>query len=195
MGLDMYLKKATKPEINARKVYNYEELSEEYVCFHANDDGSLPEYLKDLRPFMVKVRCIAEYYDLDKIGERFGLGTKASWSGFGPDGVYFSSYDNDDYKNITIPHDNINEFTYKKKTIFYVTKLQEVGYWRKQYELDDRITKHLMATRGVVVENCGYYRMTKASMRIIDSYNKKYDCEPIDYTPEEIRSLFYHNWY
>ena len=191
------MKKATKPTLNARKVYAHEELSEQgYELFAAESDGSLPGYLKDLRPFMVKLRCIAEYFDCDKIGETFGFSERPHWSGFGPDGIYFSGRSaTEDHKSVTIPRENIHEFTYKKKNIFYVTKLQEVGYWRKQYALDDKLTKHFMSSRGVVVENCGYYRMTKAAMRIVENYTKKYDTEPVDYNPDEIRSLFYHNWY
>lgn len=197
MGLDMYIRKATKPNLNARKVYIHKDLQkQEYDTFEAESDGSLPSYLKDLKPFMVKLRCIAEYFDCDKIGEAFGFSERPHWSGFGPDGIYFSSRSaTDEYKSVTIPHETIREFTYTKKSIFYVTKLQNVGYWRKHYELDDALTQHFLKTRGVVVENCGYYRMTKAAMQIVEKYTKKHDTEPVDYQPEEIRSLFYHNWY
>lgn len=197
MGLDMYMRKAIKPDLNARKVYTHEELEKQgYDLFEAEPDGSLAGYLKDLRPFMVKLRCIAEYFDCEKIGETFGFAGRPHWGGFGPDGIYFSGKDaEDNYKSVTIPRENIQEFTYQKKNIFYVTQLQEVGYWRKHYELDDKLTKHFMSARGVVVENCGYYRMTKAAMRIVENYTKKYGTEPVDYNPEDIRSLFYHNWY
>ena len=197
MGLDMYMKKATKPNLNARKVYLHQDLYDQgYAIFEAEPDGSMAGYLKDLRPFMVKLRCIAEYFNLDKITETFGFAERAHWCGFGPDGVYFGGNDSDgNYKSVTIPREDIQSFTYKKKNIFYVTKLQEVGYWRKKYELDDALTRHFLKTRGVVVENCGYYRMTKAAMKIVENYTKKYGTEPVDYNPEEIRSLFYHNWY
>lgn len=197
MGLDMYMRKATKPNLNARKVYDHAELEkEDYTIFESNPDGSLPNYLKDLSPFMVKLRCIAEYFDCDKIGETFGFSDRPHWSGFGPDGIYFSGKDaEDNYKSVTIPRENIQNFTYKKKSIFYVTKLDEVGYWRKEYDLDEKLTRHFFHSRGVVVENCGYYRMTKAAMRIVENYTKKHGTEPVDYQPEDIRSLFYHNWY
>ena len=197
MGLDMYLYKAEKPELNTRKVHKYSDLSNEgYAIFEANEDGSLPHHLTDLRPFLVRLRCTARYYDIAKIRECFGLPEDAHWSGFGSDGIHFSGCtESGEYKRITIAHDQCNEFTYEKQSIFYVTMLDEVGYWRKHYTLDDKLTKHFMSTRGIVVENCGYYRMTKAAMHIVENYVKKYETEGVFYDPEEIRSLFYHNSY
>lgn len=197
MGLDMYIRKANKPNFNARKVYSYEALQEQgYDLFEAEPDGSLAGYLKDLRPFMVKLRCVATYFDTDKITKTYDFKERVHWSGFGPDGIYFSGTAADgNERTVTIDREQIHQFTYQKKNIFYVTQLSEVGYWRKEYELDDKLTQHFMSSRGVVVENCGYYRMTKAAMRIVENYTKKHDTEPVDYQPEEIRSLFYHNWY
>lgn len=195
MGLDMYMYKATKPQFNGHKVYNLADLEDDFTCFAANEDGSLEERLSDLRPFLVRLRCWAEYYDVDKITEAFAMPDRARWGGFGPDGIYFHAGEGDSYKSITIPHDAIQNFTIKKQNYFYVTKLEEVGYWRKHYDLDEKLTRHLFSTRQVVVENCGYYRMTKASMKIVDNYTKKHDTEPVLYEPEEVRNLFYHNWY
>lgn len=197
MGLDMYMYKATKPELNTRKVHKYSDLEKDgYAIFEPQADGTLPQRLNDLKPFLVRLRCLARYYDVDKIRETFNMPADTHWSGFGSNGVYFSGCtESGEYKSITIAHDQCDEFTYEKQSIFYVTTLDEVGYWRKHYTLDDKLTKHFMSARGVVVENCGYYRMTKAAMRIVENYVKKHDTEGVFYDPEEIRSLFYHNWY
>ena len=198
MGLEMYLYRAQKPSLEVNKVYHYDELEKAgYYVFDANPDGTIPEYIKDLKPFLLKVRCVASYYNLDKVAETFGFDAGANLCGCGPDGVYFANGNSENHQQVIIPREQMPDFTDEKENTFYVTLLRRVMYWYKHYELDDKLMHHFACTRGMSAETHAYFRMTKAAMRIVKNYIKKcyikeYGTEPKDYNPDDIRSLFYH---
>lgn len=189
MGLDMYLIKAVKPNIDARNVYELDMLERQYTCFEATEDGNIPEDKKDLTPFLVKVHCLAVCFDMDKIVKAYNLPNDVYCSGIGSNNVYFIAGNGDNCKSISIAREELKNYTCKKKKIFYITKLCDIAYWRKEYALDDALSEYFLKARNVVIENGGFYRLTKAAIKIIEKYDKRF----ISF--DEMSDLFYRNSY
>ncbi len=190
MGLDMFMYKAEKPQLNPQKRYTHASLEKEgFVIFEAKEE--LPDKLLDLKRFLVKVTVPAQYYNVEKIQKDFNLHEVPHWSGFGPDGYYFSSSHPED-KSVTIPDQDMPQYLVTRDGTFWITKLTEVGYWRKEYDLQDKI--HTLYKRQLI-RNCGYYRLTKAQLTSIDAFCRKHDLEIFEWEPEDVGSLFYHEWY
>ena len=189
MGLDMYVTKAVKPNINASNVYELETLERQYTCFAATEDGTIPEDKKDLTPFLVKVHCLAAYYDMDKIAKAYNLPNDISCAGIGLNSILFIGGNGDNQKSISITHKELKNYTCKKEKIFYITKLDDVAYWRKEYALDDALSEYFLKARNIIIENGGFYKLTKAAIKIIEQYDKR--CIAFD----EMSNLFYHNSY
>lgn len=188
MGLDMYMYKASKPQLKGQK-WTYEGLEQAgYSMFPVKDE--ITRDMKDLRKFMVKITVPTEYYDVQKIKETFNLRNTPYWSGFGPDGWYFSTSHRDD-PSVTIPDDQIKDYLVTRDGTFWVVKLDEVGYWRKEYDLQDMIH----ALKRVPIANCGYYCLTSTQLKKIDAFIRANDIEPFECSAEDAGYIYYHEWY
>lgn len=189
MGLDMFMYKAEKPKLDPRKRYTYADLEKEGFSIFEGED--LSQKVLDMKKFLVKVTVPTEYYNVEKIQKDFGLHEVPHWSGFGPDGWYFSSHHPED-KSITISDQDIHNYLVTRDGTFWITKLTKVGYWRKEYDLQDKI---YALYKRAPIRNCGYYRLTKAQLTSIDAFCRKHDLEIFEWDPEDVGSLFYHEWY
>lgn len=187
MGLDMYVYKVKKPTgLKKNVTYNYDDLRNlEYSMFEA-DDVENELWFADLLPFCVKVRCTAQYYDTQRIAQSFNLGANTMWCGFGPKGFYFRG----DNGEITIPDENIEEYCIAKEKDWYVTSMKEVAYWRKHYELQDALYS-IYATKGIEIENCGYYALKPDVLDVINTLSKK----KFGLGRYKTETLMYHEWY
>ena len=87
-------------------------------------------------------------------------------------------------KTIEVSLSEIEE-KFKKEITYdgYAVELQRVAYWRKDYDLEDRIYEQLDRE----IENCGYYLVTNKDLEELDLLDI-IDCEPND-------DIFYHEWY
>jgi hypothetical protein len=189
MGLDMFMYKAEKPKLDPRKHYTYADLEKEGFSIFEGED--LSQKVLDMKKFLVKVTVPTEYYNVEKIQKDFGLHEVPCWSGFGPDGWYFSSHHPED-KSITISDQDIHNYLVMRDGTFWITKLTKVGYWRKEYDLQDKI---YALYKRAPIRNCGYYRLTKAQLTSIDAFCRKHDLEIFEWAPEDVGSIFYHEWY
>lgn len=187
MGLDMYVYKATKPTgFKKKTTYDYDKLREKDYCMFEATDVEDAKWFADLMPFCVKINCVAKYYNMPYIAHKFNLGENAHWCGFGPDGVYFKG----DNREITIPDNDINRYCIRKEKEWYVTKIKQVAYWRKHYELQDAL-HDAYKINGVDVENCGYYKLNDSILGII----KKMSKTKFGLGRYKTETLMYHEWY
>ena len=184
MGLDMYIYKASKPTgINTDIIYDYEALQNRGFSLFAAENAEGEKWFADLMPYCVKVRCVAEYYDVPRIAKAYNLGENAYWCGFGPDGTYFIG----DNKKITVTNEEVEKFCIKKEEEWYVTHIKEIAYWRKHYKLQDWFYEHIDG-----VENCGYYIL---DADLITEMNGEFNESVSEDDPTEEEALFYHEWY
>ena len=187
MGLDMYIYKASKPtEINDSIIHNYQNLSDKGYSMYDVSDVENEAWFAALMPFCVKVRCVAEYYDIARIAEAYELGENAHWCGFGPDGTYFIGSN----KEVAISDEEVQKFCIEKEKEWYVTSIDEVDYWRKNYKLQEALYK-AYNKKGIAVENCGYYKLDDEILEIIKKLSG-HECNLDMYNTE---TLMYHEWY
>ena len=184
MGLDMYIFKAEKPNLDTGIVHDYDKLRNDGYSLFDKEDIDTP-MLSDLKKFCVLIKAKAQYWDTEKIQKHYNLKERPHWCGCGPEGNYFGYYGID---HNTISEEDSRQFGFEKETEFWATFVDEVAYWRKAYSLQNRIHN---AFKRKPIENCGYYRLTKAQLAMIRR-NDPYDRQLSD---EDVGSLFYHEWY
>lgn len=185
MGLDMYMYKAVTPGIDANKIHKYEDLK--YMGYSIFDDVDVKEkYRKDLKQMAVPCLVEAEFTDWGKMRQE--LGTEEIPELFGvTQGMFFLSADGKTFK---MTEAEFRKFSYCKAKKFWVIKLERIGYWRNEYELQHYIYE-LKKKKRVDVENCGYYLMSPEQIELVDSITDSEYCLS-DYKNDKV---FYHEWY
>lgn len=81
------------------------------------------------------------------------------------------------------------KYTVDREGIAYVSRLEEVMYWRKEYGLQDWIHQMIHSN----IENTGYYILEEEFIREYNKMNLGYQMPLIFVTGES--ALFYHEWY
>lgn len=182
MGLDMYIFRAQYPNLDEKSIYMYQDLdiyiTEEEINWAMYDD---------LRPYCQKVMAVHEWYDTKAIAEKYGLGNDCYLSMCVPENSVFANGEN---TKITLSAAELKVmFTKREHTFVWTTKLDEIKYWRKAYDIQDWFYEHLPN-----VENCGFYLLDD---ELQEEFNAHFeDSEHFDFiAPNENSALFYHEWY
>lgn len=185
MGLDMYVFRARPPEDDPNVVYEYKEMMEKNYTIIAEGDinNSIVKVLKD---YAVPYTLSVEKYDYKKMSAVYGLKGQIRLANCGTDGTTFT----DGKKQVRFKDDELNDFIYKTNEVFWLLNLDEVGYWRKHYELQDAIHEMFLKD-GVAVENCGYYKLDTAKIYAINDFEDGKQ-GLVHYIDDD---LFYHEWY
>ena len=187
MGLDMYVYQAKKPVgLKTGVIYNYDELRDKGLAMFEADDVENEKWFADLMPFCVKVRCEAQYYDIATIAEKFDLGERAHWCGFGPEGIYFRG----EKREITISDEEVEQYCITKEKDWYAVHTKEVAYWRKHYELQTELY-NAYELKDKFVENCGYYVIDDEILEIINDMSET----KFGLGRYKKGTLLYHEWY
>ena len=185
MGLDMFLYRAKKLSDKAVKEVEGKEIySRDYSYLN-------PEYeseFKSLIPFSRKVNVLVDYMDTDKIKKDFDIPNNAhnTVQSFmhGITKLGFNYGDND-YKEVSITDTDMKEkYTITKLEQRYVVELNEIYYWRKNYELQDK----LYELCDEQIENCGYHAVNEEMLRAINKHTDRT-------ITNKNGNLFYHEWY
>lgn len=189
MGLDMYVYRMHKPDIDDKKVYDRSDL--EGVVINENEINH--PMFRQLIPYSTKVRVVNHYYDLDKLGVDYGITDVriGGWSFDGKDATMtIYGYSGTERKSFTISDDLIeSKYTISKEEACYVCEYDEVHYWRKAYDIQDWLHDHIQEQ----VENTGYYILSE---KLLKAFNRKFkeDKLPVE-PPDEDSALVYWEWY
>lgn len=73
---------------------------------------------------------------------------------------------------------------------FLVVRLEEVAYWRKNYDLSDQI----YAATEKVIDNCGFYQCNDD---MVEALIDNWDCGDTKISLDDVwkEPVFYHEWY
>lgn len=196
MGLDMYVRRVSKPHLDERKVYYPDELYQ-YSVIKKEDFSE--EMYGDLLPYMQPIRFASRSYDTDRIAIEFGI-TKPRPYGYSNGYILFDDGNDlsENRKRIEISSRDIDEkYTVWSMDSGYAFSTEEVAYWRKAYDVQEFM--HSRIRRDVL--NCGYYLLNEEiigdydlTFRLPfedDGYAVNIPHEP----PSEETALFYHEWY
>lgn len=184
MGLDMYIYRCSKPDVNPNKIYDSSEL---HGIVLSEEDLSEQMY-SDLAPYCEKVRVINHYYNMEKIRADYGLSDEAhiwSWTG---SGITVGDKTPEGQRNVEISSEDIDrKYTISKEEVRFVCECDEEKYWRKAYDIQDFFYNHYP------VENVGYYKLSK---EVIEEFNRAHPDDAFEAEDAtESSALFYHEWY
>ena len=179
MGLDQYIFRISKPQLEDR-LYKNDELSG--FCKAAAQDFETNECLyKQLKPYVVKRDIECQLYDTEKMIADYNLPKDSYISMYSTNGIRIGGQD--------ISHEEVDRKYNKTEVVsHYIWIEKEEAYWRKNYELADWMSKNIKGG----TENCGYYRLNKT---LIKRLNSKFKANvPAESATEEC-ALFYWEWY
>lgn len=185
MGLDMYVFKAKPPIDDPNVVYKYKEMMDKGYTIISEEDID-DEIVKVLKDYAVPFTLSIEKYDYKKMSAVYGLKGQVRLSNCGTDGTTFT----DGRKDVHFKDDELKDFIYETEEVFWLMSLEEVGYWRKHYALQDAIHE-LFQKDSIVVENCGYYKLDVAKIYAISDFENG-EHGLVHHIDDD---LFYHEWY
>lgn len=205
MGLDMYLYRITRISTTEQRKLRGKTEKEIYDSGYSlfyrprnKDDERLIKYIK---PYLRGIKISQEYFDMEKIRQDFKipktyLQCGSSYAGNGDVSLTFTSRDCQDSKKASFNTNKNPEYILTKLTNCYVCKEREIGYWRKNYDLQEELYREA-SYGGVEIENCGYYPlndgMTRAILRDKWEYSDKVQRE--DLWDDNNSIVCYHEWY
>lgn len=192
MGLDMYAYKVRKPDAEKLTCKTMEEVcsctgTSRHIAI-AKEELDKDEMYADLKPFLVfkdlSVHCINEEkfqkaFHLQETDELGGRVESAESIGF-----FIHSADGSSRCQEMSKKDFIEQCTDLEEVPFGIFEVEQVGYWRKDYDLSEQICNACSRT----VENQGYYRANEAMLKLIREHAK-----PFAINDDE--AVFYYEWY
>lgn len=199
MGLDMYAFKISKLTERQKKMVDGKLASKvlslvpNLEIFRISD-----EYCSDVEnisQFLDKITLVSEYIDMGKIRNDYKIPKSASIcvsdSNLKRCSWVFSAKDYK--KTVTISREKIEkEYTISEAEEYYVCKMKEVGYWRKDYDLEHFISQYMMNHLDIGIKNCGYYIMPKDLIqKLVDDKQLKPSC--LNCTSD--KAIVYHESY
>lgn len=197
MGLDMFVYRITKlkeEEQNEVEKMTYKELckSDFHMLECDDDDDSLK---RQINSYLFFVQKPVERIHFDRLKKVCDIPEEASlcWV---ISGTFGFKRDNDD-KDYEVNYNNLTPDQKKQATVtdtltFAVYKSEELLYWRKAYDLRDKLCEAC----DVEVENCGYYPLNDKMREVIKEALKEDEREDIpDLDSTEDSVVCYHEWY
>ena len=185
MGLDMFLykvKKMTKEGIkNLPK--RRDEFPPNYIVIRKQVAKDEEDMVKDIIPYCESMKVSFDYMDFSKCLEDYHIDKDdlCICEGHFNDSV---KYNFKSGREIILSRDEYNNYLYEKEEDCYVCKCDNIAYWRKNYDLEDKIYD---AYDGII-ENCGFYRINKE-----DAYELFKDSNLDEIEDDE--AFIYHEWY
>lgn len=205
MGLDMWVYKAHKLTTNEVKLINGKTRVEAdniipYVTiFDTPKDDEERLGLRDIMPFCRTIKVINEYWDVEKIKETVGANKEDDcfiWY------IHYLSLDLVDLKvTITEPSGenyvkeliniNCDDYTLCKEEDAYAVVLEEIAYWRKNYQLREELQDEYAVNGLGGLINCGYHKINNGMMKVLRALDDEGRFKGMRLT----NNLFYHEWY
>lgn len=198
MGLDMYLYKIQKPMENTEQLskMGYENIHKKYYIITENDET--PPNFQSIIKFTTKIKTKQKYTDCDKLKRNNNIPVSArliaSYSQQqGTITHIFQEENMDEPKSVTLPTEQLNaEYTAYKDITAYVFDTEEIGYWRKEYDLREDIH----AACDIPIKNCGYYPITNEMWNTIEKADPDIYDKVKNYRNNNASSIIvYHEWY
>lgn len=183
MGLDMFLFKAK--QIREKELVelidkNTETFPSGIWVFEAKDVEKFDNeaMFADLMPYLSKIDAKKSCYDIDRIKSDNNIPSEARLFMRSRDRetAIFSFRWNDEKKDVQFGRD---EYIIEQKVEVYVCKAEEVRYWRKAYDIQNKIHQ----SYDGIIENCGYYALNEDILRELLPRWKYFN------------GILYHEWY
>lgn len=191
MGLDMYLFRIKRPSIKIPDDIDESWVKNHNLLYYDEDEINDIRNVQ-LKPYTIEKTVNTSLINLKKIKEDFNI--KQDFYAFitfmSREEVGFEFYNEEEHINIRINKKDVEEkYTFIKPIKSYIFQCEEIGYWRKNYSLQD----HIYEMFHDEIENTMYQKLTKEqALEILKLGNTGYLDIP-DNSDNE--AYFYYEWY
>lgn len=187
MGLDMEIRRISKPHMDDSVIYNRENI---YGVILDEDELKEPMY-RQLASYVQPLQVRSQYYDMEKIRKDYGLTDDSYISMMSAYRIAIT--DRETRKTVEISSEDVDrKYTVERVEKRFVCNSEEVRYWRKAYDIQDWFHEHIDGEVGEV-ENTGFYIL---SGELLLKFNKAFPEDRIEaIEPDEEEALFYWEWY
>lgn len=184
MGLDMEIRRISKPHIDDSIIYNRADIHGVVL-----EEGELKEPMyRQLAPYTQALQVRSRYYDMEKIQEDYGLSDNPHISMMCASCVEVTDFKT--HKTVEITRAEIDQkYTVERVEKCFAWNSEEVKYWRKAYDIQDWFHEHIEER----VENTGFYILSVATLLAFNKAFPEGRIEAIE--PDEEEALFYWEWY
>lgn len=185
MGLDMEIRRISKPNYAPEKVYERDDINGVILD---EKDLDMAMY-QQLAPYCQKLHIHNQYYDMEKIRKDYELSERATIGCVSSEGI--TVYDrHGSGKSVDISTSLINEkYTLNKIESCFVCLVEEIRYWRKAYDVQDWFHENIEGR----VENTGFYILGAS---LLQEFNEAWPEYAVDANePSDDSALFYWEWY
>ena len=213
MGLDQWLyqiQRLTKEEAIALEGKHYNEISKDdsLLLFRANEseEGDFDE-IKSIFGYLTKVKLISSLVHIEDLyrdkGVPEGYSVIGSFYRNGNTHVSFVKHpeDGSEYEYSKLPRVEIdvtdeeyNKYSYEEVEDYYVCKKEEIYYWRKNYELQDKLYE-AAEENGDQILNCGWHKCNEEMIMDIQDAISQEDNMRLVLNLSESEAYVYHEWY
>ena len=183
MGLDMEIRRISKPHMDDSVIYNHEDIR---GIILTEDNLKEPMY-RQLAPYVQPLKVRIQYCDMGKIRKDYGL---TDYSYIGMMNAYrIAITDEGTHKSVEISTEDIDKkYTIERVEKRFVCNSEEVCCWRKAYDIQDWFHKNI----DCEVENTGFYIL---SAEQISDFNKTFREDKVEVEePDEESALYYWEW-
>lgn len=190
MGLDQYIFRIKKLELSDR-LYTTEDISKMGLNRVSVEDFTKHQDMyKQLEPYAVKRDIVCQLYDVEKMIADYNLPSNSCIWRYCGDNITIGGYNVDGNRvDQTITCDEIDRKYTKTEIIpHYIFATEEVWYWRKNYDLAEWLSVNMKN----LIENTGYYKLTKT---LIKRINSKFKTTIPEESATKESALFYWEWY
>lgn len=196
MGLDMFLYKAKRPEYQKDDEFISKKwlLERGFSCILKED---INDSERCLLPYCREDAVMVDFHDMRQIMIDYGCNPdkcKISFSYRSNKKIGLTIYKNNEIiKEIQLTNEELDEkYKFESLEEVYVVKLEEVGYWRKAYDLQEYIYSML----DYNVDDCEYKKLSKEQVLKILDYDDSGQVNTDFFEDEsEDCAYFYYEWY
>lgn len=184
MGLDMEIRRISKPHMDDSVIYNREDI---HGIILDEDELKEPMY-RQLTPYVQPLQVRSQHYDMEKIRKDYGL-TDDSYISMMSD-YRIAITDRGTHKTVEISTEDVDKkYTVERVEKRFVCNSEEIRYWRKAYDVQDWFHENIDGE----VENTGFYIL---SVEQVLNFNKVFREDRFGAEePDEESALFYWEWY
>lgn len=138
MGLDMEIRRISKPHMDDSVIYNHEAIR---GIILTEDNLKEPMY-RQLAPYVQPLKVRIQYCDMGKIRKDYGL---TDYSYIGMMSAYCTAItDEGTHKSVEISTEDIDKkYTIERVEKRFVCNSEEVCCWRKAYDIQDWFHKNI----------------------------------------------------
>ena len=198
MGLDMYAYRLRKPtEKELENIKTTGKIPDHFITIPK--DNINENSCRDIKPFAELTPVKMKYINMEQIRKDNDIPDNmyCFCTRYREDAIWYKFVHENESKGIVVSHKDIEDkYTITSIEDRYIAHIDDVGYWRKEYNLQD--TLHELYDG--YIENCGFHKCSPEMIKAMldEKYNNETYGIGIKSTAAvttEDEDIFYEEWY